>query len=119
MKNTSASKSIRQFLDTLEVKPKTDVRRFCATKSNSQRNKIWQYVVVQYTKETEIFKIQSTGQKSLYNWTLTQPQFAVSPIENYCLKLSINSQSEPQLVPKLILRVSVRELHNSMVNPRE
>ena len=33
MKKTSARKSLRQFLDTLEAKPKTDVRRFCATKS--------------------------------------------------------------------------------------
>ena len=33
VKNISARKSLRQFLVTLEVKPKTDVRWFCATKS--------------------------------------------------------------------------------------
>ena len=36
MKNTSAIKSIRQFLDTLEFKPKTDIRMFCAAKSKQK-----------------------------------------------------------------------------------
>ena len=33
VKNLSAIKSLRQFLDTFEVKPMTDVRRFYAAKS--------------------------------------------------------------------------------------
>ena len=41
----------------------------------------------------------------------------VSPIENDCLKLSIDGQVEPQLVPKLLLNVSVIELHNFIVSP--
>ena len=39
-----------------------------------------------------------------------------SQIENYCLKLSIEGQTETQLVPKLFFHVSVRELHNIMVS---
>ena len=43
----------------------------------------------------------------------------MSPIVNDCIKLSIDGQVEPQLVPKCLLQVSVRELHNSMVIPPE
>ena len=38
-----------------------------------------------------------------------------SLISNDCLKLSIDGQAEPQLVPKLLLQVSAREIHNIMV----
>ena len=37
------------------------------------------------------------------------------PIANDCLRVSIDGHSEPQLVPKLLLKVFVWELHNSMV----
>ena len=43
----------------------------------------------------------------------------MSPIANDCLKFSIDGQVEPQLFPKLLLRVSVRELNNIMVSPQE
>ena len=43
----------------------------------------------------------------------------MSPIANNSLKLSIYGQVEPQLVTILLLQVSVRELHNSMVIPPE
>ena len=36
VKNPIARKPICQFLDTLEVKSKTAVRRFCANKSNNK-----------------------------------------------------------------------------------
>ena len=39
-----------------------------------------------------------------------------SPISNDCLKVVLYDQTEPQLVPKLLLQVSVRELHNSLVS---
>ena len=38
-----------------------------------------------------------------------------STIINYCLKVSIDGHSEKQDIPKLLLQVSARELHNSMV----
>ena len=38
-----------------------------------------------------------------------------SPVFNYCLKVILDYQIEPQIVPKLLLHVSVRELHNSLV----
>ena len=39
-----------------------------------------------------------------------------SPISNDCLKVLLDDQIEPQIVPKLLLHVSVRELHNSLVS---
>ena len=43
-----------------------------------------------------------------------------SPTANNFLKVSIDSYYEPQLVSKLLLQVSVRELHNIIViNPEE
>ena len=42
-----------------------------------------------------------------------------SPIANYCLKVSIYDHYEPQLVTNVLLQVSVRELHNSILIPPE
>ena len=44
------------------------------------------------------------------------PKFVKSPIFNDFLKLNIDGHTEPQLVPKLLLKVSVRELHNRLVS---
>ena len=41
------------------------------------------------------------------------------PIANDCLKVSIDGHSEPQLVPKLLLQLYVRYLHNIIVSPVE
>ena len=84
-----------------------------------QINQIWKYAVLQYTKETDIFKNQPTVKKAHYNWILKHPQIVVSTIANYCLELSIYGQVEPQLVPKLLFHVSVIELHNIIVSPPE
>ena len=42
-----------------------------------------------------------------------------SPIANDCLKVKIDGYTEPKLVPKLLLHVSVRELHNNLVSATE
>ena len=64
-------------------------------------------------------KINKCVKRALYNWIIQYPQFVQSPIANCCLKLSIDDQAEPQLVPKLLLKVSVIELHNSMMSTIE
>ena len=51
-----------------------------------------------------------------YTWITRHLQFFQSLISNYCLKVVLDDQTEPQLVPKLLLQVSVRELHNSLVS---
>ena len=42
------------------------------------------------------------------------PQVVQSPIANDFLKVKIDGYTEPQLVPKTLLQVSVRELHNNI-----
>ena len=56
------------------------------------------------------YKNQSTDQKYIYKSIIQHLQVVVSPIANYCLKLSIGGQVQPQLVPKLLLQVLVIEL---------
>ena len=72
-----------------------------------------------YTKATHPNKNQSTGHNYLYNWILKHPRAVMSPIANICLKLSINGQVEPWFVPKILLQVSVIDLHNSMLITQE
>ena len=38
------------------------------------------------------------------------------PISNDCLKVIFNDKTEPQMVPKLLRQVSVKEPHNSLVS---
>ena len=44
------------------------------------------------------------------------PQVVQSPIVNDCLKVKIDGHTERKLVTKLLLQVSVRELHNNLVS---
>ena len=43
------------------------------------------------------------------------PQVVKSPIVNYCMKVNIDGHTEPQLVTKFLLQVSIRELHKNLV----
>ena len=53
--------------------------------------------------------------KSLYNWIINNPQVVKSSIFNDFLKVKIDGHTRPKLVPKLLLQVSIREHHNSLV----
>ena len=53
--------------------------------------------------------------RSLYAWITRHNQVVQSPISNHCLKVMFDDHTEPQLVPKLLLQVSVREMHNRLV----
>ena len=44
------------------------------------------------------------------------PKVVQSPIFNDCLKLIFDDQTEPQMVPKLLLQVFVGEIHNILVS---
>ena len=52
----------------------------------------------------------------MYAWITRHPQVVQSPISNDCLKVMFYDQTEPQLVPKLLLEMSVREIHNSLLS---
>ena len=47
---------------------------------------------------------------------MCHPQVVQSPIFNDFLKVSIDGHTEPQLVTKHLLQVSVQKLHNSLVS---
>ena len=51
----------------------------------------------------------------MYAQITRNPQVVQQPTHNDCLKVIFDYQTEPQLVPKLSLHVSVRELNNSLV----
>ena len=59
-------------------------------------------------------KINDQIKRHLYTWITHHPQFVQSPISNYCLKVMLDYQTEPQLFPILLLQVSIIELHNSL-----
>ena len=61
-------------------------------------------------------KINEQIKRNLYTWITRHPQVFQSPISNDCLKVVLDDHTEPQLVPKFLLQVSVRELHNSLVS---
>ena len=52
----------------------------------------------------------------MYTWITHHPHVFQSPISNYCLRVMLDYYTEPQLVLKLLLQVSVRELHNSLIS---
>ena len=52
----------------------------------------------------------------MYTWITHHPQVVQSSISNDCFKVVLDDHTEPQLVPKLLLQVSVRELHNCLVS---
>ena len=61
-------------------------------------------------------KINEQIKRNLYTWIARHPQVFQSPISNDCLKVMLDDKTEPQLVPKLLLQMSVRELYNSVVS---
>ena len=52
----------------------------------------------------------------MYACITRHPQVVQSPISNYCHKFMFDDPKEPQLVPKLLLWASIRELHNILVS---
>ena len=115
VKQPNAIKSLHHFSETLDIKPKTAVCRLCTAKSNHKEIRTGITLWSSISKRHRHTKINLCLKRDFYNWILQHPQVVQSPRANYCIKLSINIQAEPQLVPQLLLQVSVRDLHNIMV----
>ena len=96
----------------MDVQPKTAKRHFVAAKSRRKSmkacNSLW-------TKKGH-YKINEQIKRNMYTWITRHPQVVQSPISNDCLKVVLYDQIDPQLFPKLLLQVSVIELHNSIVS---
>ena len=116
VKKPSARKSLCLFTNILEVKKKTATRRVGAAKYKRKSIKFGNtpWALKQNRKGNS--KIDEQIKKSLYNWIMRHPQVVQSPIVNDCLKVNIDGHTEPQLVPKLLLYVSVREVRKSLAN---
>ena len=118
-KKCSARKSLHLFTEALDVKNKTTVRRVGDAKSKlkaiSSVSMVWSSI----QKRKGYTKINAQVQRSIYSLILQHPQVVQYPISNDCLKVSIGGHSEPQFVPKILLQVSLQELHNSMASPPE
>ena len=112
----SASKSLCLFTDILDVKPTTAKRRFVAAKSRRKAMKVCNSLWTKKPKRKGHSKINEQIKRNLYTWITRHPQVVQSPISNDCIKVILDDQTEPQLVPKFLLQVFVRKLHNSLVS---
>ena len=104
------------FTNILYVNKKTDYRRVGATKYKRKTIKYGNTAWALKQKRKGNCKINEQINKSLYKWIMHHTQVVQSPISNYCLKVKIDGYTELQLVPKLLLHVSVREIHNNLVS---
>ena len=105
LKKPTAIKPLRQLLYTLEVKPKTAVRRFCTSKPKPKSSRAGSMLWSSIQKIQVYLKTQPTRKNNLYNFILQHPQVVVYPIENDCIRLSNDYQVEPQLANKLLFAV--------------
>ena len=108
IKKPSVRKSLCLFTNILDVKPTTAKRRIVAAKSKRKSMKVGNNLWTNKTKLKGHSKINDHIKRNFYTWITRHPQVFQSPISNYCLKVMLYYQSEPQLVPKLLLQVSVR-----------
>ena len=99
----------------MDVQPKTEKRPFVAAKSKRKSVKVCNSLWTKKTKRKGHSKINEQIKRNIYTLITRHPQVVQSPISNDCLKVVLYDQTEPQLVPKNLLQVSVRELHNSLV----
>ena len=56
------------------------------------------------TKRKGHSKINEQIKRNLYAWITRHPQVVQSLISNDCLKVMLDDQTEPQLVPKLLVK---------------
>ena len=111
----SARKSLCLFTNKLAVKPKTAKCRVVDTKSKRKSMKVGNILCTNKSKRKGHSKINEQIKNNWYAWITRHPQIVQSTIYNDCIKVLLDNKTEPQLVPKLLLQVSVRELYNSPV----
>ena len=108
--------SLCLFTNILNVKRKTEKLRIGATKSKRRAMKLGNSLWTKKKKLKGNSKINGNIKLNMYTWITRHPQVVQSPISNDSLKVMIDDQTEPQLVTKLSLHVSVLELNNSLVS---
>ena len=116
VKIPSTRKSLCLFTNIFDVKKKTAKRYIGAAKSKRRAIKVHTSLWTKKKKRKEHSKTNEQIKYNLYAWITRHIQVVQSPISNDCLKVMFDDQTEPQLIPKLLLQVSVRELHTSLVS---
>ena len=116
VKKPSARKSLCLFTTILDVKPTTTKRHFVAAKSRRKSMKVCNSLWTKKSKRKGHSKINEQIKRNLYTWITCHTQVVQSPISNDFIKVLLDDQTEPQLVPKLLLQVSIREINNSLVS---
>ena len=115
-KKPSAEKSLCLFTNILNVKRKIANHCVVAAESKRRAMKVGNSMCTNKAKRKGYSKINDQIKRNLYAWTTHYSQVFQSPISNDSLKVMIDDQTEPQLVTKLSLHVSVLELNNSLVS---
>ena len=115
VKKPIARKSLCLFTNILNVKPKTAKRHVGSTKYKRKAMKVGSNLWTN-KKRKGYSKMNEKTKCKFYTWITCHPRVVQSPISNDYLKIMLDDQSEPQLVPKLLLKVSIRELHTSLLS---
>ena len=119
-KGSIERKPLHQFSEEVDIKPKTALHRLCAAKIKLKAIRDDSMLWSSIPKRWVYSKTNQQVKKDHYNWIIQHPQVVYSPKPNDFLKLSIEGQTETRSVTIVLLHVSVRELHNSMVSsPKE
>ena len=106
-KNTSARKSLHKFSETIDVKHKTAIRSLGAAKEKHKTIKTGNVLWSNIENLRGHTKINQKVIETLYHWILHHPQVVQSPIEKNYPYASIDGKAKKQLIPKLLLQVSV------------
>ena len=115
VKKPSAIKSLCLFTNILDVKKNSYTRQVGYAKSKRKATKYGTTPWALKQKRKGNSKIDEHINKSLYKWIMHHPKVVQSQIVNDYLKVKIYGHTEPQLVPKLLLHVYIRELHNNLL----
>ena len=73
-----------------------------AAKSKRKAMKVGNSIWTKKIKRKGHSKFNEQIERNLYAWITRHPQVVQSLISNYCLKVMVDDQTEPQLVPKLL-----------------
>ena len=115
IREISARKSLCLFTNIFFVKKKISIQRVESTESKSRAIKIGNSLLTNKKRKGHS-KINEQIKINLYAWITLYTRVFQSTTSNDFLKDIFDDQTEPQLVPKFLLQVSVRELHNILVS---
>ena len=85
--------SLCLFTNILDVKPKTEKRRFVAAEYKLKAMKVGNILWTNKTKRKGHSKINEQFKHNLYTWITRHPQVVQSPISNDCLKVMLDDQT--------------------------